>query len=164
MITVQMLKDQLALETDWVVQQKLEYAIGAMKNLNLEEIIQIGNFIAEGVDFPRKGDQISIPKGIAIRSTMPGDKAKKVCKRTYTIPVSRIDSGFFRGDDPETAFECQSTITWAGEGGYWHSVNTRDWIKLGGVIASRKEGDTEPDEKKEVFTVMSVTKTTPMSQ
>ncbi|MDU8350731.1 hypothetical protein RYA05_02365 [Pseudomonas syringae pv. actinidiae] len=164
MITVQMLKDQLALETDWVIQHKLEYAIGAMKNLGLEEIAQIGNFIAEGIDLPRAGDHISLPKGIAIRSTMPGDKAKKVCKRTYMVSVSRIHSGFFRGDDSETAFECQSTIVWAGEGGYWHSVNTRDWIKLGGAIISRKVDDTASVDKKVMFTVMPMTKATPMSQ
>lgn len=157
MITIEMLKERLDLEKDWVIQQKLEFAIGSMEKLKIQEIIQIGCFIAKGVVIPLKGDKISMPKGISIRTTMPGDKAQKVCKRAYTVPVYRIDSGFFRGDDAATAFECQSTITWAGEGGYWHSVNTRDWINLGGAIVSRNEIEAVSDKNKEVFTVIPST-------
>ena len=85
----------------------------------------------------RRGQQVVIPKGTRIHTTMSGDKRKKTAGRTHTVTVKHVYNGWV-----DTANDCKKgsgyvvlpSVTWAGEAGYWHDVQvTPEFCAANGV-------------------------------
>lgn len=112
----------------------LENAMSAAKWLEdggLTEVEQIGPFGRLDI---KRGDKVKIKAGSIIRTTHPKYdfyKNPKIARRSYTVNVHDVSEGWIangwwphRRTHPETHREQQ--ITWAGEGGYWCWLYTKD--------------------------------------
>lgn len=68
-----------------------------------------------------RGARVLIPKGTSITGTFP--QRKKIAGRSYQVTIFSVtdgwrETGFAPGQKP--------SITWVGEGGYWHDCDAAD--------------------------------------
>lgn len=93
----------------------------------------------------KDGDKVVIPKGVKVRSFNPSKK-DYVTKQKTTV-VARIGNGSADpkdGDSTHVLMHALSnpTVTWAGSGGYWCSVDLNDILDANGF-----EGPAEQREQ-----------------
>jgi len=77
----------------------------------------------------KKGDKLTIPKGVTVSSTAPASQGNfpRVSSRAQSVTVHGASSGFYSDwSASDHGPWCPGQVRWAGAGGYWRWVSLEE--------------------------------------
>lgn len=101
--------------------------IAYMQANNIGSAKILGNFLSRTIHLPSKGEQVVIPKGIEVKSTLAKMNKPNGVKRT--VGVHSINRGFIISEWGQIRIS-NAFATWVGSGGYWCHTSLDNIEKL----------------------------------